>query len=260
MLPLFDTHCHLDRQDLRVQSLESILGQAKHVGVQAFMLPACQASSWHTVLDITKRYQAVYCALGLHPYFIEHHREYDLEALALLLDDKAQTHCVAVGEIGLDFYHSRETQDKQRFFFQQQINLANDYGLPCVIHNRKASQDIAKILRRTPLNSGGVIHGFTGSVEEAKQFINLGLMIGVGGSITYLRAQKTRRAIASVPLDCLVLETDAPDMPLSGYQGQENYPFYLPQIFEHLVALRSESREVIAEALWANSQRLFALI
>ncbi|MDP5254075.1 MULTISPECIES: TatD family hydrolase [unclassified Vibrio] len=259
MSPLFDTHCHLDRQDRSALSLDSILEQAQQVGVNRFMLPACFAANWQEVVEITKHNEGVYCALGLHPYFIEHHQNSDLDRLATLLESREQSKCVAVGEMGLDFYHSRDTQEKQTFFFQQQVKLANRYQLPGVIHNRKASQDIVKLLRRTPLENGGVVHGFTGSLQEAKQFIDLGMMIGVGGSITYLRAQKTRHTIASLPLECLVLETDAPDMPLSGRQGQENYPFYLPQIFEHLVALRSESKQVIAEVLWANSHRLFSV-
>ncbi len=166
---------------------------------------------------------------------------------------------MAIGEIGLDLYRDDPQFDKQQRFLEAQLKLAKAYQLPVILHSRRTHDKLAQILRRYDLPRRGVVHGFAGSLQQAQAFIKLGYAIGIGGTITYERASKTRQTVAQLPLSSLLLETDAPDMPLQGFQGQPNRPERARQVWEVLCSLREESPEEIADALWHNSQQLFQL-
>lgn len=255
MLKLFDTHCHLD-MDAFSLSLESILDDARHLGVKRFVIPGCSRSNWDSVRKIANKHQDIYFALGLHPYYIEQHTSNDLDELDKQLALRS-IKCVALGECGLDFYLSRDTEQKQKAFLTEQIRLANKYQLPIILHNRKAHQDLIQILRREKPEHGGVIHGFSGSFQQAMDFIRLGFFIGVGGTITYPRAVKTRNTIAQLPSEWLVLETDSPDMPLCGKQGQINTPKSIKTILDELALIRNEAKLPLAEVIYENSKKLY---
>lgn len=253
---LFDTHCHLDF-DVFNSDLDTVISRAQSQGVDLFLIPGCGKSNWQKVMTISERYDDIYYALGLHPYYTDAHQENDI----LLLDEllaKQNEKCVAIGECGLDFVHNSE-QERQMFFFEAQLVLANKYNLPVILHNRKAHQTMIKMLKRKKVLKGGVIHAFSGSYEQAMDFIKLGYYIGVGSSITYLRAKKTRKTISELPLDRLVLETDAPDMPLSGFQGQKNLPERVIKVLNELNVLRSESEQTVADQVLKNSKALFTI-
>jgi TatD DNase family protein len=196
--------------------------------------------------------------LGIHPYYVEQHQEEDLERLAEKLLSRSER-CVAVGECGLDYYHSKSNAAKQERFFVQQIKLANTYKLPLIVHSRNAHQQIIKLLNQHSTEKKGVIHAFSGSYQQALDYIKLGFYIGVGGTITYPRAKKTRETISRLPLESLVLETDAPDMPIFGQQGQENHPKNLRNILNELILLRSESEQTIAGQVFRNSQSMYLI-
>ncbi|MGJ7095063.1 TatD family hydrolase [Vibrio hannami] len=254
---LFDTHCHLDREELS-QDIDSVLDEAELSGVSHLLVPGCGVFNWDRVEKLSECQQNIYFALGLHPYFLDKHRDDDIEELERRLKF-GKSKCVAIGECGLDFYHSRESELQQKALLISQIKLANAYELPLILHCRKAHQELIKVLKQHPLKNSGVIHGFTGSAHQAQEFIKLGLYIGVGGSITYERANKTRNAIASIPLSSIVLETDAPDMPVSGYQGTPNYPKHIKEILKSLILLRKECEQTVASMVFVNSKRLFRI-
>ncbi len=260
MNPLIDSHCHFDFAPFSAANIE--VAKAQQAGVTKILVPAIGQSNWLQVAQLSQRYpHYLYHALGLHPYFIEQHNDDALSVLNQVLDVR-HTHCVAIGECGLDMMLAQELLTpallaKQQSLFCGQIELAQQYGLPLIIHNRKAHQQIIKLLRQYRPSSGGVIHAFSGSFQQAMEYIELGFYIGVGGVITYPRALKTRKTISQLPLEYLLLETDAPDMPLYGKQGQTNHPANLPYVAQALLELRSEDENQLYGQLIDNSQRLF---
>ena len=252
-----DTHCHFDFPPFVHDAQQSIAQAAAH-GVRQIIVPAISADRFALVSELAASHPALFAALGLHPLFIDRH---DDAALAALADRLRQPDpkCVAVGEIGLDLYMENPRFERQKALLAAQFHLAKQANLPVILHSRRTHDPLAAMLRQHKLPATGVVHGFAGSQSQAEAFIKLGYAIGVGGTITYERAQKTRRTFAALPLSSLLLETDAPDMPLAGYQGQPNRPERAALTFEVLCQLRSEPAEEIAAALNVNTRRIFNL-
>jgi TatD DNase family protein len=256
-MKFIDTHCHFDFPPFVDDARESI-ARAAQSGVERIIVPCVDASRFALVTQLAQQHQALYAALGLHPINIAAHQDAHLDELESWLK-KPESKRVAIGEIGLDLYMDDAQFDKQTRLLDAQLRLAKQYDLPVILHSRRTHDRLAMHLRRHDLPRRGVVHGFAGSQQQAERFIQLGYAIGVGGTITYERATKTRNTLANLPLEALLLETDAPDMPLQGFQGQPNRPERARNVFEVLCQLRSESPEEIANALWHNSLHLFAL-
>lgn len=258
MTPRFvDTHCHFDFPPFTGNETQS-LQQAASAGVQAIVVPAIEAANFDRVLMLAQTHGAVFAALGLHPIVIEKHLDVHIE----WLEEKLQTRgskLVAIGEIGLDLYRDEPHFDRQQTILDVQLTLAKRHDLPVILHSRRTHDKLAMHLKRMSLPRTGVVHGFSGSLQQAQRFIDLGYKIGVGGTITYPRASKTRDVMAQLPLSSLLLETDAPDMPLNGFQGQPNRPEQAARVFSTLCELRSEPPEVIADALLQNTRDLFGI-
>ncbi len=254
---LIDSHCHLDFPNLS-KDLTEHLRQATAVGVEKIIVPAVQRQYFDQVLQLSQQYDHVYPALGLHPLWIDRHQPQDLTDLEQIITSE-HSPVVAIGEIGLDRYQPNAAQwfTQQLALLDAQFALARQCHLPVILHSRRTHDVLLKRLRQAALPATGVVHGFSGSYQQAKQFIDLGYRLGMGGTITYPRANKTRHAFARLPLDCLLLETDAPDMPLFGYQGQVNCPQRVAAIFECFCQLRVEPAALIAEQLWQNTLALF---
>lgn len=252
-----DTHCHFDFPPFVDDATESI-ARAAQSGVERIIVPSVDASRFALVSQLAQQHDALYAALGLHPINIAVHQDAHLDQLEQWLQT-SDSKRVAIGEIGLDLYMQDAQFDKQTRLLDAQLKLAKKYDLPVILHSRRTHDQLALHLRRHDLPRRGVVHGFAGSQQQAERFIQLGYAIGVGGTITYERASKTRNTIANLPLTSLLLETDAPDMPLQGYQGQPNRPERARNVFDVLCQLRSESPDIIADALWQNSLRVFAL-
>ncbi|MBL4831582.1 MAG: TatD family hydrolase [Aliivibrio sp.] len=252
-----DTHCHFDF-DVFKRDFTQQLNRAKNAGVETIVVPSIGEKNWSRVELLAEQYPEIYYALGCHPFFIDQHSD----DVIRLLNDKLMVRnhrCVAIGECGLDKIAAKnETQwQQQLFLFNAHCSLATTYQLPLIVHSRKTHSEILSILKKHHLPENGVIHGFSGSYQQAMQFVELGFSIGVGGTITYPRANKTRMAISQLPLNSLVLETDAPDMPIHGRQGETNHPQYMNEIFECLCQLRNEDTQTIASAIVENSNSLF---
>lgn len=256
-LRFIDTHCHFDFPPFSGAEDES-LALAAQAGVAQLLVPAVSASRFSLVLALAERFTPVYAALGLHPIAIEEHDEAALAALERHLAQRPAK-LVAVGEIGLDLYRENPQFDRQQTLLDAQLRLAKRFDLPVILHSRRTHDKLALHLRRAALPRTGVVHGFAGSLQQAQRFVELGYCIGVGGTITYERASKTRDVMARLPLTSLLLETDAPDMPLCGFQGEPNRPERVAQVFAALCRLRKEAPETIAHAIYANTRRLFDL-
>lgn len=235
---LSDSHCHLDFSAFD-QDREAVLANCMARGVNTLIVPGVQAAQWPGLLawqaHVNHRWGVrVGVSVGLHPYFMAHHQRAHLNVLAQHLSSPA---VVAVGEIGLDGRVANMAE--QEAYLGAQLELAQQHRLPVILHQHQAHNTLLRMLKRTP-PCGGVVHAFSGSRQMAEDYLSLGLRLGVGGVITYARAQRTRQALQQVPLSGLLLETDSPDMPLAGYQGVRNSPLQIPNVFRALCRLRAE--------------------
>lgn len=252
-MELVDAHCHFDfpvfaghRQD--------ILDQARQDGVSRIVIPGVRRADWQRVRDVAGKYAGAYYCLGIHPWFIDEHEPSDLDLLREALAERPAG-CVAVGECGLDRLRGELTT--QTPWFEAQIELAGELGYPLVVHSVRTHDEVHTILRASQFSGRTLIHGFAGSYQQACKLVDIGCYIGVGGIITHERASKTRVTVSRLPLEALVLETDAPDMAPAGVDKGANSPTYLPRIFNALTALRTEPSDTVAMALLANVRALY---
>ena len=239
---LIDSHCHLDFADFD-EDRQQVIENCAQLGIGKLVIPGTQASTWSGILQLSQEYPAIKPALGLHPYFLEHFKPADLALLIQLLSQFSDN-IVAVGEIGLDHVIDI-APELQMTVLIQQLQIANDFNLPVILHHRRSHNDLIKTLKQQRFKWGGIVHAFSGSLQEANTYIELGFKLGVGGVITYPRAHKTREVVRLLPLNALVLETDSPDMPPMGKQGLRNSPQNLILILNELSHLRQESPEQI---------------
>lgn len=251
----YDTHCHFDFPPFAGSEAES-LEQARLAGVEKIIVPAIEAERFATVLALAGQYTALYAAIGLHPIVIHKHQDASLALLEHHLQ-RREDKLIAIGEIGLDLFMENPLFARQEAILDAQLRLAKRYDLPVILHSRRTHDKLAMHLKRHALPRTGVVHGFAGSLQQAERFIELGYRIGVGGTITYPRASKTRQVIARLPLSALLLETDAPDMPLNGWQGQPNRPERVAGVFKTLCELRPEPPSELASRLAYNADELF---
>lgn len=250
-----DTHCHLDFSPF-INTMDKTLSAAQKLPLVALIVPAVTSARFDNINALIHAYHIVYGALGLHPMF--KHAQTDLIALDKALAKRSDK-IIAVGEIGLDKTATETHINEQIILLTEQLYLAKTYQLPVILHSRHTHDLLYKALKKMALPNRGVVHGFAGSYQQAMQFIGLGYAIGVGGTITYQRANKTNQTIAKIPLTSIVLETDAPSMPLCGFQGQSNRPEQIERIFHALCKLREEEPSHIQNQIYLNSKRLFNL-
>ncbi len=270
MVRWIDTHCHLDAQEFGALALAERALAATN-GVVHCVLPAVHASNFTAVRELAHRHGDSYC-LGIHPLFVA---QADDDALAVLeqalQQHRADPRLVAVGEIGLDYFEpalcESPLRERQQHFFIQQLRLAQRYRLPVVLHSRRSVDQVLKGLRDVAGRAGrwhGIAHAFNGSLQQAEGLIALGLKLGFGGAFTYPRALQLRRLALALPLEAIVLETDAPDMPprwlfktmadrAAGAVQAANSPAELPRIGAELAALRGISVAAMAQATTSNA-------
>ncbi len=250
---LTDSHCHFDFAAFD-DDRPAHWRRAQAVGVRRLVIPGVEEAQWPALPRLSSSLPGVYYALGLHPWWLADASAGWQQKLEQALD-QADERCVALGEMVLDGQIDLAPTE-QAAALNAQLRLARDRSLPVILHSHKTHDQLLKWLRRTP-PVGGVLHGFSGSLQQAEAFWKLGIHLGVGGTITYPRANKTRQAIAAMPVEALVLETDAPDMPLCGFQGQPNHPAQLPRVLSALAELRRQDQASLAAQLERNVSRLF---
>ena len=245
-----DTHCHLDAAEFGGNAA-TLLAEAQAAGVSTLVIPGVERANLSIVRDLCARYPSCSPAYGIHPMYVEHANPADLDVLRTYLQ---QPNVVAVGEIGLDFFVADYDQEKQEFYFAEQLKLAREFDLPVLLHIRRAQDTILKHLRQIRVR-GGIAHAFNGSPQQAAEFIKLGFKLGFGGAMTYSRASKLRELARTLPLDSIVLETDAPDIPPDFLaRGEPNKPQYLPRIAQTLAELRGMTLQEVADATSANAR------
>ena len=253
---LVDTHCHLDAAEFAADR-DAIVAATRAAGVSALVIPAVEAANFSAVRDCCQRYPQCYPAYGLHPLYLERAGDADLAALRRWLADELNgaTPPVAVGEIGLDHHLPDSDASRQEHFFVEQLKVARDFDFPVLLHVRRAVDQVLKCLRRVGVKRG-IAHAFNGSRQQADEFIRLGFKLGFGGAMTFPGSTRIRALASSLPLDAIVLETDAPDIPPCWLAGGRNTPVELPRIADTLAELRGVSVVRLRAATSANALTL----
>ena len=252
-LRLFDSHCHLDCEEFESDRAQ-VLARCKALGLVGIALPGVTEAGWDRLLNTAASDPIFYPTLGLHPVYIAEHQDAHLIRLER---EVAGRNLAAIGEIGLDYFVDGLDYARQMVIFKAQLAIAAAAKLPVMLHVRKAHDEVLACLRRSP-NFGGVVHAFSGSEQQAQTYVDLGFKLGFGGATTYNRALKLRRLARDLPLSAIVLETDAPDIPLSTHRGERNSPEYLPEVLACIAQLRSESEAHVAEETTRNAMGLFS--
>lgn len=253
-MELFDTHCHLDVEEFD-EDRAQVLADARAVAVSRLLIPAIKSSAWESLWQFCADDPQLYPAIGLHPVLLPEHREEDLDALERFIGEQRPR---ALGEIGLDYFVRELDRERQQHYLEVQLALAQEHGLPVVLHVRKAHDAMLQTLRRFRL-SGGICHAFNGSLQQAGRYLDMGFALGFGGMLTYDNAHHLHELARQLPSESLVLETDAPDMTGAAHRYQRNSPAYLPEAAAKLAQLRGTSVEAIAEVTTGNALRVLQL-
>ena len=253
-MEIIDTHCHLDVAQFDADR-QAVLARARSAGVRGIVVPGVEAPGWDGLWHLCAAEPDLFPAFGLHPVYLEQHGEADLAALESLV---ASRRPVAIGEIGLDYFIADLDRDRQQSLFEAQLMIARDARLPVILHVRKAHDPVLATLKRVEV-PGGIAHAFNGSLQQAQHYIDLGFKLGFGGMLTYERSTRLRTLARGLPLEALVLETDAPDMVVAQHRGERNSPEYLPDCLAALAGVRGEPSERVAQQTSANARVVLAL-
>ena len=251
---LVDSHSHFDATEFDPDRL-AVHARARAAGVVAQVVPAVDAAGWPKLKALCTELPGLHPAYGLHPMYLVAHRPGHLAELAGWIEREAP---VAVGECGLDYFVDGLDHEAQQGYFDAQLRLAREFDLPVIVHARRAVDAVIASIRKIG-GLRGVVHSFPGSAEQAAQLRKLGFLLGIGGPVTYERANRLRGLVAALPIEQLLLETDSPDQPGTAHRGERNEPAHLVEVLQVVSALRGASPEEIAAATTANAERLFGL-
>ena len=248
---LIDTHCHLDAMEFDADR-DAVVQRARASGVGRILVPAVETAGFDRTAAVVQRYSCCRPAYGIHPLYVDRAQPGDLELLRHRLELGG---VVAVGEIGLDYFVDGADRERQGVYFSGQLELAREFGLPVVLHIRRAVDDILKYLRRIRVR-GGIAHAFNGSAQQAQQFIELGFCLGFGGTMSFEGSRRIRRLATELPEAALVLETDAPDMAPEWARGQRNAPCNVARFASELARLRNCATPEVVRFTGANALRV----
>ena len=251
---LVDSHSHFDAAEFDADRAAAH-ARAVAAGVVAQIVPAVDAAGWPKLRQTCAGLPGLWPAYGLHPMYLDAHRPEHLPALRAWIERERP---LAVGECGLDYFVEGLDAEAQLFYFDGQLRLAREFDLPVIVHARRAVDAVIAAIRRIG-GLRGVVHSFSGSAEQAAQLHRLGFLLGIGGPVTYARANRLRKLVAGMPLEQLLLETDSPDQPGATHRGQRNEPAHLLEVLDAIATLRKVPRDDIAAATRENAVRLFNL-
>lgn len=252
--PLIDTHCHLDFE-IFDSDRQQVLEHANNNGISDIIIPATQKNNWETIKDICAHDKNLHACYGLHPYWTDSHTDEDIDSLNQWASIE---NCVGIGECGLDYREGQADRQNQLTLFEAQLRIATENHLPIVIHSINATEDIINLIKKYP-GCTGKMHSYTGSYQQAQQLIDLGFYISFGGTITYEMASKHRYTASNIPLNTIMIESNAPDQPDCAHKNERNEPAYLVNIFECLSELREEDSAAIAQQTTLNAKHLFKI-
>ncbi len=255
-MDIFDTHTHLNSDEFIGREKE-IVAQAHDLGVNRMNIVGVDRKTNDWALKLASEFAECYATIGWHP---DECGGFDQEAEAYLRENLKKEKVLAVGEIGLDYHWMVETKELQEKSFRRQIQISKEADVPFVVHTRDALEDTYEIIKSEGVGPrGGVMHSFSGSYEDAQKFMELGLMISFSGVVTFKKALDVQEAAMKLPLDKILVETDAPYLAPMPYRGRENQPGYTRFTAEKIAELRGISLEEVAEQTYANALRVFGL-
>lgn len=246
---LVDTHCHVFRE--YYEDLEQVITRAKDKGVGALIVNGYDMSSNKEVLELVKKYDIVYGALGIQPENLD---ELNDENISFIEEHITDDKIVAVGEIGLDYHYDLD-KERQKYLFKRQLDIAKKYNKPVIVHSRDCIQETYDILKM--YNIKGIMHCYSGSVEMAKKFVEIGFFLGIGGISTFKNSRKVVEVIKNIPIEYILLETDCPYLTPEPYRGKRNEPAYIPLILERICSLKSLNYKDVEEVMTSSILRLF---
>ncbi len=253
---LIDSHAHLEMPDFK-RDLEEVIQRAKESDVRYIFTVGTEMRDWQRTLEIANSHPSIYAILGVHPH---NAKEIDDETYPTLRELCRNGKVKAYGEIGLDFYRNLSSRDVQLRRFREQIGLARELGLPIVVHDREAHQETLEILRSEKAEQcGGIIHCFSGDYEMAKACLEVGFSISIPGSITFKNAESFREIVKKIPLESLLVETDAPFLTPEPFRGKRNEPSYIRYTAQKVAEIKKVSFEKVAEVTTENALRVYRL-
>ncbi len=253
---LIDSHAHLDDRRFD-KDRDRLIKSLKELGVDLVINPGADLNSSIKAVSLSGKYDNIYAAVGVHPHSA---KEMDESTIEILKSFTNREKVVAIGEIGLDYYYDNSPRDIQQKRFIEQLNLAKEVDLPVIIHTREATKDTFHILKEAQDGSlEGVMHCFSGSVEMAMEYIKLGFYISLAGPVTFKNARVSKEVAKAVPLDKLMIETDAPYLTPEPYRGKRNEPFYVRYVAGTIAELRGISFEEVAKQTSENTKKLFRI-
>ena len=252
---IIDSHCHLDFKIFNADR-DQVIERAKQVGVNKIIIPGVMHQTWDDIKLCCESHSHLYPCYGLHPSFIDQHKKSDLQSLREYIENNNP---VAIGECGLDFYLKDLDPDKQLFYFEQQLDIALEFELPVVIHARKSTEAVINAIKK---RSGlrGMIHSYSGSYEQAIKLIDLNFYLSFGGPITYEKSSRLRSVVKSLPLNSLLIETDAPDQLMSNALTRRNEPSFIIEVIKHIAHLHNTTEQEVARITSENAKKLFQLV
>ena len=251
---IIDTHCHLDF-DAFTDDREAVLTRAREQHVSGFVIPGVKQSTWGELISLCGQSSDLYYALGLHPIFMQDHISEHLFELEEYIHAYQP---IAVGEIGLDFYEKSLDKELQVEFFEKQLQFASKMDLPVILHVRKAHEEVLASIKKYSIK-GGIVHAFNGSQQQAQRYSEYNFKFGFGGMLTFERSTKLRALAKALPIESIVLETDAPDMTVYQHKGERNSPEYLPYCLHALAEVKSMPVQEVAEITTRNAKQLLNL-
>lgn len=253
---LFDSHCHVDDDSYDQDRTELIEGLPKK-GIDLIMEIGADMDSSRRATVLAKRYPFIYAAVGVHPHDTRRMTENDIEELALLASEPKVK---AIGEIGLDYHYMDTDKPTQKKWFKRQMELTMDLSMPFIIHDRDSHADCLEILKKFDIKRvGGVMHCFSGSVEMAKEVIKMGMIISLGGPVTFKNARHSVDVAREIPLDKILIETDSPYLTPEPLRGKRNSPEYVRYVAEKIAQIKGETFETVAKVTKENAMKLFKI-
>jgi len=252
MAKLVDTHTHIDM--IEEQTIDETLAKAAQNDVEKILVPCAYPKDIDKIYELAQKYDNVYGMLGIHPTEV---KDWDDSLLDKIKEYSKSKKIAAIGEIGLDYYWDKSFNDLQKEVFIKQIKLANELHLPISIHDREAHKDTFNILKEYNMGSIIVMHCFSGSIEFARECLKEGWYLAIGGVVTFKNAVKTKEVAREIPLDRLLIETDAPYLTPVPYRGTENQPAYVKLVAQYIAELRGTTYEDIAQITYENAHKVF---
>lgn len=255
---IFESHAHYD-DDAFDEDREALLGSLQGAGISYVIDIGASLRSTKQAIELAKQYDFMYAAAGVHPSEVG---ELNEETFAWLSAQCKQEKVVAVGEIGLDYHYPDDpAKDVQKHWFSRQLQLANEVKLPVVIHSREAAKDTLDIMKaEKEIAKGGVIHCYSYSKESARDYLEMGYHIGVGGVVTFKNGKKLRETVEYIPLESILLETDCPYLAPEPFRGKRNSSLYLPYVVDEIARIKGVSPEKVEEVTMENAKKLFGII